>query len=182
MSEETIPQMRETIDRLEKQVKETTKANTALANENRVLSARDVFGEAGYAKSQGELFAAQNPEGEITPEAINEFVEKYGVAKVAPVTENEGGEGDSSDEGESDPTGTTGSPALGALSRSGSGAGEGGAGGSDSKTLTREEWQELNRTDPVAAKAAVHQGRVQISRDNVYADTPAPPGNPYART
>lgn len=174
MSEETIPQMREQINALEKQVKDLSKANSDFATENRVLSARDVFRTQGYSAEGGELFAAQNPEGEITAESVDAFVQKYGLASAgaddaAPETEEEAA-----------PEAAAGSPDLATMSRSGSRAGEGGASGSSTEPMTRQEWQELMASDPAAGKAAVASGRVQISKDNPYSGGRAAPGNPFA--
>jgi hypothetical protein len=178
MSEETIPQMRERIEQLEKQNRDATKALSSLQTENRVLKARDIFQSQGFAPTGGELFAAQNPEGEITPEAVAAFVEKYALGKVEavePVTTDPNAE-----EGAAPPA-APGAAGLGALSRGGSRAGEGGAGGSGDTPMTRAEWQGLYARDPAAAKAAVASGRVQISKDNVYSGVRPDPGNPYAK-
>lgn len=174
MSEETIPQMREQINALEKQLKELSKANSDFATENRVLAARDVFRQQGYSAEGGELFAAQNPDGEITAEAVDAFVQKYGLAQA------KGGEAPSTEE-ETAPAADPGTAELAALSRSGSRAGEGGASGSSLEPMTRQQWQELHARDPQAAKVAVASGRVQISKDNVYVGGKSA-GNPFAPT
>jgi len=181
VSEETIPQMRETIDSLTKQLKDANKTNGVLATENRVLKARDVFGSQGYDPAGGELFAAQNPDGDITEEAVTAFVDKYGVGKKAPADTSET-EVDEGKAGESGSEGAPGSAELGTLSRGGSRAGEGGAGGSTGEPMTRAEWQALHNTDPAAARAAVRQGRVQVSKDNFYVGGNSQVGNPYAKS
>jgi len=173
MSEETIPQMREQINALEKQVKDLSKANSDFTAENRVLQARDVFRSQGYSAEGGELFAAQNPEGEITPEAVDTFVGKYGLAS-AKTDDAESSEGE-----EAAPEAAAGSPDLANMSRSGSRAGEGGASGSSTEPMTRQDWQDLMASDPAAGKAAVASGRVQISNDNPYSGVAPRPGNPF---
>lgn len=174
MSEETIPQMRDQIKALEKQVKDLSGTNSDLVKTNRELAARDAFRDQGYSAEGGELFAAQNPEGDITPEAVDAFVSKYGLSKA------EASDADAVSEEEAAPEVAAGSPDLAALSRSGSRAGEGGASGSASEPMTRQEWQELMASDPAAGKAAVASGRVQISRDNPWGSERAAPGNPFA--
>lgn len=180
MSEETIPQMRERIDQLEKQNRELTKLVPGLQTENRVLKARDVFGAEGFAPEGGELYAAQNPEGEITPESVAEFATKYNFGKAEASVETVIGAAPA-EEGKADPKAAPGAAELGTLSRGGSRAGEGGAGASSTEPMTRAEWQGLYARDPAAAKAAVASGRVQISKDNVYSGVRPDPGNPYAK-
>jgi hypothetical protein len=180
MSEETIPQMRERIEQLEKQNKELAKLVPTLQTENRVLKARDVFSGQGLAPEVAELYATQFPEGEITVESVTEFATKYGLGQTKtadPVTDPTPDAG-----GGNAPTVAPGAEALGALSRGGSRAGEGGAGASSTEPMTRVEWQGLYARDPAAAKAAVASGRVQISKDNVYSGVRPDPGNPYAKT
>ena len=178
MSEETVPQMRERIDQLEKQNRELGKLVPGLQTENRVLKARDVFGAEGFAPEGGELYAAQNPEGEITSESVAEFATKYNFGKagapVEPVADAE-----TEAEEKSAPKAAPGAAELGALSRGGSRAGEGGAGASSTEPMTRAEWQSLYARDPAAAKAVVASGRVQISKDNVFSGVRPDPGNPY---
>lgn len=177
MSEETIPQMREQIAALEKQLKEANRTLASQATENRVLKARDVFGAQGFDPKAGELFAAQNPDGDITPEAVNAFVEAYGVGKAgAPSSQGDAADVDG---GESDPAPAPGASDLAKLNRGGSRAGDGGSGGPSTQPMTRQEWQSLYAKDPAAAQAAVRQGRVQVSKDNVYVGEPTV-GNPYA--
>ena len=177
MSEETIPQMRERIDQLTKENKDLAKALPDLQKENRVLKARDIFGEKGFPKTSGELFAAQYPDGEITDDQVTAFVDRYGIGQTdAPDPVDD----PPKDEGGSDPDPATGSADLANLSRGGSRAGDGGAGGSDTETLTRAEWQELYARDPAQAKAVARQGRVQITKDNTFSGEKPGPGNPYA--
>jgi hypothetical protein len=176
MSEETIPQMREQIDELTKQLKSERNTNTQLATENRVLAARDVFRERGYSPKAGELFAAANPEGDITVESVDTFAQEFGFGALDSGAENQE---ENADEGSEANEPAPGNPDLSLMGRSGSGVGEGGAGGSSSEPMTRQEWQELYARDPQTARAAVASGRVQISDDNFYVGKPTV-GNPYA--
>jgi len=178
MSEETIPQMREQIDALTKQLKEANNSGSKLAKENRVLKARDIFREQKLDPKKADLFVGQH-EGDVTEEAVVAFAQEYGFEVVAPEGAGEGSEGEPSGE-ESGSEAAPGSEELGKLARGGSRAGDGGAGGAAVETLTRQEWQALMKRDPAAGKEAVRRGRVQISKDNVFSGTTPDPGNPYA--
>lgn len=176
MSEETIPQMRDQIDNLTKQLKDAQSTNSKLTKENRVLAARDIFREQGYSPKAGELFAAQNPEGDITVEAVDTFAQEFGFGVLGSGTEGQEG---NAEEGGTESETAPGSTELSLMGRGGSGVGEGGASGSSSEPMTRQEWQELHARDPQAARAAVASGRVQISKDNFYVGQKTV-GNPYA--
>ncbi len=180
MSEETIPQMRDQIDSLEKSNKELASGNATLTKENRGLQARDVFRNEGYAANHGDLYAASHPEGDITKDAVNEFAGQFNLAKVELKT-TDAGDGDGSDKG-GDTSGAdaSGSTALGDLSRGGSSSGDG-SGGTAPEKMTIPEWQALMQSDPVAGKEAQRQGRVEISSTNPWIDgKPVAPGqNPY---
>jgi hypothetical protein len=179
MSEETIPQMREQIKTLEKTNKGLVKENGDLSKEVRRFGARDAFREQGLPATYGDLYATQNPEGEISAESVIEFTESFNLPAVG-----DSDDGDGSDSGgeNAQPVGD-GNEDLASLSRSGSRAGDGNPGGAETEPLTREEWLELYSTDPDAAKAAVASGRVELSKGNPYAaQTGSVRGrNPYAQ-
>lgn len=175
MSEETIPQMRETIERLSKDKAGLEGSVKDLTGQLRVRDARDAFRTEGFNPKHGDLYAAVNPEGEITAEAVNTFAEDQGLPVL------DGNQSGSDDGGESTSGAKDGTENLADMSGSGSGAGEGGAGGAVPETLSRQEWQALYASDPASAKAAVASGRVEISKDNVMLKPSASPGaNPYA--
>lgn len=156
MSEETIPQMRERIEALEKQTKEATQAREAAEARARLFEARDAFREKGLNPKHADLFVS-NHTGDITADAVGAFATEYGLAPVTqPTTETATGEGQ-------DPSSDA---ALAALSRAGSGAGEGGAAAAGDGPMPREEWEALNARDPNAARALLRQGKVQIRGDN----------------
>lgn len=155
---ETIPQMREQIDKLNGDLKKQQDAAAELSKENRLLKARDVFREQGYDPVHGELFATSNS-GEITAEAVDEFAGKYGLV---PTTKEASEEGTQSDETGADDS----DDGMSSFSRAGSGAGTGGAAGPQGDVLTREEWVALSKSNPAAAKEAVAGGRVQLRDDN----------------
>lgn len=181
MSEETIPQMREALDNATKSIKDLTSDNERLTTENRGFAARDAFRDEGYAANHGDLFAASNPEGEITADAVNEFAGQFKLEKVELTTTTEP-DPDASDKGGDGTDGDApGSKALAGMQRGGSSSGDG-AGGASTEKMTQVDWQALYQTDPTAAKEAVRQGRVIISNDNPWLDgKPVQAGlNPYA--
>ena len=179
MSEETIPQMRDRIDSLDKANKDLTSDNARLTGENRSFAARDAFREQGYAANHGDLYAASHPEGDITADGVNEFAGQFNLPKVELVASSDDGEG-STEEGDQSSE-DAGSTELADMARGGSRPGDS-AGGATSDSMTRAEWQTLMQSDPVAGREAVSQGKVQISRDNPWSDgQPVTPGsNPYA--
>ena len=176
MSEENIPQMRETIERLSKDKSGLESTVSDLTGQLRVKDAQDVFRSEGFNPAHGKLFAAVNPEGDITAEAVVAFADEQGLPLL------DGTQETSTEGGESTSEATDGSEGLAGMAGGGSGAGDGGAGGAAVETLTRAEWQQLATSDPAAAKAAIASGRVEISKDNPYVkDSVSAPGvNPYA--
>jgi hypothetical protein len=170
-----IPQMRETIDRLNKEKAGLQKDNGELQSKVRVFEAKDAFRGAGYNPNHGELFAAMNPEGEITPDAVAEFAERQSLPPLS------GDTGDSSEEGDST-SDDAGDSNLAGMAGSGSRGGDGGAGGANVESMTRQEWQALHADDPAAAAQAIASGRVEISKDNPYVSGSglARGENPYA--
>ena len=163
MSEETnIQKMRETIERLSKDKAGLESKNVELTQQLRVRDARDVFRQEGYNPKHGDLYAAVNPEGEITAEAAVAFATEQSLS----VLEDTSGSSEESGDSASDDAGDQAGKAS--MAGGGSRSGDGGAGGASVDTLTREQWKQLNASDPAAAQAAIASGRVEISRDNVY--------------
>lgn len=161
MSEETIPQMRERIEALEKQTKTAEQRATEAESKVRVFEAREVARDQGFSPKTGELFAKVN-EGEITPEALNTFATENGLQPVKETTtESEGTSEEADDSGETDTTGN-----LGAMSGGSSASGSGGQQAAGSKTMTKAEFHSLSQSDPVAARQAALEGRVELRADN----------------
>lgn len=179
MSEETnVVEMRKTIERLSKEKSELSTQVGHLQGEVRGYQAADAFREAGYNPAQGELFAAMNPEGEITVEAVAKFAEEKGLPALESTPES------STDTQDSTSVDADNSANLASMAGGGSRGGDGGAGGANVETLTRQQWQSLHMTDPAAAKQALASGRVEISKDNVFIGGQAAPRgtNPYLVT
>lgn len=155
MAEETIPQMR---DRIEEQNKELS----SLRRENRTLKASELFRDKGYSPSHAELFTSSH-EGDITAEAVEEFVQKF---DLAPQSAPETPPSDTQSEEEApapDP-----GEGLSDFSGGGSRGGSGGAATPGTKTMTKEAWKDLQKSDPAAAKLALLQGRVELNPNNPY--------------
>jgi len=150
-NEDTIPQMRERIDQQNEQLRK-------LEADNRKLIARETFREAGLKPEHGDLFAAQDAKSDITVDTVKAFATQFGlVEEEAPVEDTPAPA----------ETGASADEALTQMSSGGSGAGEGGA-ASTKQRMTRDEWTELSKTDPAAARQALLEGQVQLRKDNFY--------------
>lgn len=176
MSEEDISQMRKTIERLSKDKAELGTEVKDLSTQVQEYKAREVFSGEGYNPANGNLFVAMNPEKEVTAEVATDFAKAQGLILLESNQKSDDDAGKSTTEVED------GSKELAGMAGSGSGAGDGGAGGATVESLTRAQWQDLYRSDPAAAKAAVASGRVEISKDNPWVPNKvSTPGvNPYA--
>lgn len=160
MSEETVPQMRERIEALEKQAKQADEARQAAESKARLFEARDAFRTKGLKPEYAELFISQHS-GEVTDEAVDGFVDRY---KFQPENPTPPADGETKTE-----KSVPGSTALSALSGAGSRPGDGGQQTPSEQAMTRQEWNELNKKDRVAARAVLARGGVQIRKDNIYA-------------
>lgn len=163
MSDETIPQMRERIDALQKEKGKLQEDLVSTRLEVKTLQARDLFRESGYRREHADLFVKTNPEvEEITEDAVAAFVKDYGLS---PVQQEE-----STTKQDEEGGGTPDDVDLATLARGGSRAGAGGQQqATDDQTMTREEWRSLHKSDPVAARQAYAQGRVALREDNPFA-------------
>lgn len=181
MSEETIPQMRDRIDALEVTVKERDTTIVGLESTNHKFAARDAFRDEGFAANHGDLYAAANPDGDITKESVLEFADQFNLGKAESEAAAEGAEGDPEEAGDGTDAKAPGSPDLGKLERGGSSSSDG-SGGAALEKMTIPEWQALMLSDPVAGKEAQRQGRVAVSGTGIGGDgKPVAPGvNPYA--
>lgn len=176
MSEETIPQMRETIDRLAKDNKSLTIERDDAVAEVRSLNAKEFARLGKFTANAGELYA-KNYEGELSAEGLVEFAAGLGLTAEKETTPPPGEE-KPPEKTEEAGAEAPGSPDLSKMSGGGSTT-EGGAGGVTEELMTREEWTELSRTDKVAAATALAQGKVKLLKDNPYAGNTQRPGNPW---
>lgn len=161
MSEETVPQMRERIEALEKETADAKKAAADSQSRARLFEARDAFRSKGLKSEYAELFLGAH-DGDITADAVEGFVSKYGFQPESAPTPP-------ADESSNTATNVLGSSALSALARAGSAPGSGGQQTPGDEAITREDWNELNKKDPAAARAVLAKGGVQIRKDNIYA-------------
>lgn len=161
MSEETVPQMRERIEALEKQVKDEADARSAAESKARLYEARDAFRGKGLKAEYAELFISQHS-GDVTEEAVNGFVDKFGFKPESTPPP-------AAEEGSETVKNVTGSTALSNMSGAGSRPGDGGQQTPGEEAMTRQDWNELNKKDRVAARAVLARGGVQIRKDNIYA-------------
>lgn len=178
MSEEmTNSELRDAFARVSKDNTGLQKDVKDLTQKIRIGEAQNAFREAGFVPANGSLYAAINPEGEITADAVEAFAKEQGLVPAV------GKPDESTESGDSASDVDDGTAVLAPLAGSGSRAGEGGAGGAATDSLTISEWQDLYALDPSAAKVAVASGKVEISRDNVFAkNTSLPRGvNPYIK-
>ena len=175
MPETDVPDLRAQADKLTKDLAKSQEALVAEQVKTRGFAARDAFVDAGYEPKFADLYVAAEPEGELTAEAIKVWTGTFGLEpEEAPAGEGKAGD--------SKVTEAPGSTALADLGRGGSSA-EGGAGSSTTdKMITVQEWQQLTKTDPGAAREAVANGNVKLRPDNAWVRgyTLSPTGgNPY---
>lgn len=177
MSEdETIPQMRETIERMQKATAADAKTITDQAGQLRVRDAREAFRGQGLNPRHGDLFASQEPDSEINAETVTAFAEAWNLAADEKVESG-------SDEGEETSEATDGSEGLSSMSGGGSQSDGSIPSGDEIELMPRQEWIQLSVTDPARAKQIAASGRVAISADNPYQTTPrraVSGSNPYA--
>lgn len=172
-AEETIPQLRERIDRQNKEIAGLRKQNGEL----RTVAASAAFQSEGYAPETGALFVGAKGDDFVVPtaEVVNQFAEQYNLGKLSPAaTTEESGEAETEEVEEQDQSQGDSKRSLDPLSRSGS-ASSAGAGGAATEKMTRAEWIKLSQTDKAAAETALRQGRVQLSGDQAV----VPGTNPY---
>jgi hypothetical protein len=177
MSEETVPQMRETIDRIRGERNSALKQVDKLEVEIHVRDAREAFRTGGYDSRHGDLFAAKNPDMEINEENVATFADEWNLAAVESSSTPEG-------EGEEPSKVDDGSEALAGMAGSGTSTGEGGSDGATETKMTRPDWAKLMISDPAKAKAVAVSGQVELSDDNPWLGSDRvrtlPGQNPYS--
>lgn len=157
MADETIPQMRERIDKQNTEISD-------LRSQLRTFEAREAFRDAGLKPEFGDLFAAQaDDKTAINTETASAFAEQYGLGASIVQEEAEVEEAPQTEEESGAPAGSE----LASMSSGGTSAGDGGA-ATGGPTMTRQEWIALQQTDPAAAQSALMRGQVQLREDNFY--------------
>lgn len=178
MTEETIPQMRDTIDRLTKDLKTIGAERDDAVAEVRGLTGREFAREADFSPQAGELYAKNTVE-DLSAEGFESFA--TGVGLTANVKEEAKVDGEEDPSKEETTTEAKGSADLTKMARGGSATEEGGAGSATEELMTRAEWTELSVTDPIAAREALAKGKVLLSKDNPYVGDSPKTGNPFVR-
>lgn len=162
---DSVPQMRERIDQQNEQLKAREQELQELKSQLRTANARELFREQGLSPKHAELFAATNPEGELTPESVQEFATSYGLAPQA-AEPSEAGDTPEPQTTEDDP-----GEGLSAFSGAGSRGQAGDAATPRTTKMTRDEWKALRDRDPAAAKVAIANGQVELNPNNFYVRT-----------
>lgn len=178
MSEQTPAELRDAFEAAQKELKKLNKTVEELSGENRKLKAGAAFRDADLSPDLADLFVAANPElDDITVDAATEFATKYGIS--GPV---DTGEGDDVTDGDEGATTSDADKGLDKIARAGSGAGGTGQPPASQKILSRQEFLDMQRTDPTSAQKALAEGRVKLRGDNplVTGSAPTVGVNPFA--
>ena len=168
----TPDEARDHIAGLEKDLAKTKSAlNTAL-DVNRGFAAKEAFTTEGFDPKFAALYTASTPDGELTPEAVQEWTKTFGIEPgTPPVVEGEPPK---------EPVVVDdGSENLASLGRGGSNPGGGGQPPTGKETMPIKEWQDLHAHDPDAANQAVADGRVELRADNPHLKRYSQRDNPY---
>lgn len=134
---------------------------SSLQKEHTTFKAATLFKEQNLSPKHADLFLAANPGAEITSETIQAFAEEY---QLAPATEAATAEPPPT-------TPQTAPPSEGLASMEGAaGTPEGTIGEALPAQMSKEDFQQLLRTNPDAAAQAYAEGRVPRNSLNTQAD------------
>jgi hypothetical protein len=149
LSEESIPNLREALKASQEKTKELENQFAEVNAQLKQFQAKDAFRSNGFAETHADLFVKANPDAEITPEAIQEFVTAYDL-KPQPKTQ-------ASNQGMKELSGVAQKPSdsIGQM------------GTAETAQMTKTEYKKLLASDPTAAHEALVQGRVQLREDNI---------------
>lgn len=146
---ESIPNLREALKASQDKAKELetqlTESNAALKQ----FQAKETFRSNGYSETHADLFVKANPDVDVTPEAIQEFVTAYDLKPQAQQQVNT--------EGMKDLSGVAQKPSD-SISQMGT---------AETAQMTKAEYKKLLASDPTAAHEALVQGRVTLRDDNI---------------
>jgi hypothetical protein len=168
----TPAEARDHIANLEKDLTKTKASLETALTVNKGFQAKEVFATAGFESNLADLYVSANPEGKLSPEAATEWAKGFGFVPKTKETKEIEAEGGTE-------TVTDGSEQLADMGRGGSSPGGAGQPPPAKDTMSRTEWQQLYTRDPVAAKKAVADGKVEIRGDNPYAKDYVQGENPY---
>lgn len=166
-------ELREAYDRQVAQTK-------ALEAEFRTFKTSVFFKEQGLTPKHAELYLAANPNGEISPEAVQTFAAEYGLQPAAPAPAKAEEERYDS-EGSTPPletiftTGPETKPELASL-QGAAGTPQAAFASAAPMKMTQAEFQKLLKQNPAEAAKAYAEGRVPRNEQNVQADQLAAKG------
>ena len=150
---ESIPNLRDALKASQEKTKELETQLTESTASLKQFQAKETFRSNGYSEAHAELFVKANPEAEINPESIQEFVNAYDLKpQVQEQVSNDGMKNLSSVAQK--PTDNVNQ-----------------IGTAETQQLTKAEYKKLQASDPTAAHEALIQGRVTLREDNVLGDS-----------
>lgn len=146
--------------------------NKALQAEFRTFKTSVFFKEQGLTPKHAELYLAANPNGEISPEAVQTFAAEYGLqpaaAPAAPPAEDEHYNREGTPPAV-ERTLTSGPSPLASL-QGAAGTPQAAFASANPMKMTPKEFQKLLETNPQEAAKAYVEGRAPRNESNVQAD------------
>jgi hypothetical protein len=133
----------------EKTAKKASDALSVYQEKEKLTQISSVFKEVGLPEKNAALFQKLNPEGEVTEETVRAFAEEYALPltpKEPPATEQE-----------QQQKAFAGHQPQGWTPQAGSDASSSGQG-----KMSSQEFNDLYKTNPVAAVQAVREGRAEL--------------------
>ena len=150
---ESIPNLRDALKASQDKAKELETQLTEQTAALKQFQAKETFRSNGYSEAHAELFVKANPEAEINPESIQEFVNAYDLKPQVQEPVN--------NQGMKNLSGVAQKPADNVNQ----------IGTAETQQLTKQEYKKLQASDPTAAHEALIQGRVTLRDDNVLGDS-----------
>lgn len=150
---ESIPNLRDALKASQEKTKELETQLTESTAALKQFQAKETFRSNGYSEAHAELFVKANPEAEINPESIQEFVNAYDLKPQVQEQVNKEGMKNLSSVAQK-PTDNVNQ-----------------IGTAETQQLTKKEYKKLQASDPTAAHEALIQGRVTLREDNVLGDS-----------
>lgn len=150
--------------------------NKALQGEFRTFKTSVFFKEQGLTPKHAELYLAANPNGEISPEAVQTFAAEYGLQPAAAPAPAKAEDEHYDSEGNIPPLETTlttgpktANSALASL-QGAAGTPQAAFASANPAVMTGAEFQKLLQTNPAEAAKAYAEGRAPRNEQNVQAD------------
>jgi hypothetical protein len=172
MSDDQIQEPKELREAYDRQVA----ATKAIEAEFRTFKTSTLFKEQGLTPKHAELYLAANPNGEISPEAIQTFAAEYGLQPATAPAPAPAADEHYDSEGSIPPLETT--LTRGPQAANSALASLQGAAGTPQATfasaapavMTTAEFQKLLQSNPAEAAKAYAEGRAPRNEQNVQAD------------